>query len=249
MTFNTSILATEKMSFSELSAFMDKHPDIKVVIIDTWQKFAGVHDGNDYAENVGVASALKAIADKHGAAIIVITHKRKNNSEGGDHLNETLGSIGLVATADTTWTLERKRGAKEAKLFVSGRNTEDHAYSLEWDKDICSWAITGQGNIEPAIPEGQQQIIDLLESGAKPMGTMDIAKALNKDKGWTSRTAKVLNEAGHIQGKWAGRRWIWAANAVDLGTFPIGEVNKSTPMEPETAITGEPAGAPELEIY
>lgn len=197
--FSSSYLATEKMTFNGLAAFLDGHPEIKVVLIDTWQKFAGVADSNDYAENVKTAADLKGVADRRGAAIIVIAHLRKNQTDGGDHLNDTLGSIGLVATADATWTLKRKRGASDARLFVSGRNIEDAEFALCWDRETASWTIAGEGGLPPALPMAQQEVVDILESEARIWKTSEIAERLGKSASAASNILKRLADGGRIE--------------------------------------------------
>jgi hypothetical protein len=197
--FSGSWLETEKMSFPELSELMDAAPDIKVVIIDTYQKFAHIADNNDYSLNVETASRLKDIADRHSAAIIVVCHLRKNGTEGGDHMSETLGSVGLVSTADCTWTMRRKRGNNEARLFCSGRNIEDQEFVLRWDRDIASWSITEGGKMEAAIPEGQQQVLDILASEPRDWTTAEISERAGKSKSATSNLLKRLVDGGQIE--------------------------------------------------
>jgi DNA-binding transcriptional ArsR family regulator len=208
--FSGSYLATEKMTFKELDVFLDRNSKVKVVVIDTWQKFAGVTDSNDYALNVDTAGRLKDIADRHGAAIVVIAHLRKTQSEGGDHLNETLGSIGLVATADATWTLKRKRGEGTARFFCSGRNIEDAEFSMRWDREIASWKIEDAGELKPAIPEAQQQIIGLLESEAREWATAEVAALTGKTPSAVSNLLKRLEEAGYAENPYHGQ---WRAKS------------------------------------
>jgi hypothetical protein len=208
--FSTSYLATEKMTFKELSAFLDRNRQVKVILIDTWQKFAGVPDSNDYALNVDTAGQLKTIAERHEAAIIVIAHLRKNQLESGDHLNDTLGSIGLNASADGIWTLRRKRGEGTARFLVSGRNIEDTEFSLRWDKDMASWTITDAGDLKPVLPDAQRQIIDLLESEARDWTTAEIVEATGKSYGAIGNLLKRLQENGLIE---SSKRGHWSAKS------------------------------------
>jgi RecA-family ATPase len=143
-------------------------------------------------------SALKAIADDLDIAIIVVHHNRKGSTEDGDHMESALGSTGINATADCTLTMRRKRGTGEATLSVTGRDVEDASYTLSWDRDLCSWSISGQGSLKPALPEVQQQILDLLESEDKSWSTAEIAEITGVKKYEVSRQAKELAEKGCI---------------------------------------------------
>jgi DNA-binding transcriptional ArsR family regulator len=83
---------------------------------------------------------------------------------------------------------------------------EDTVYTLSWDKDICSWAVTNQGALKPALSEAQQQIIDLLESEDRNWTTGEIAKNLDKSGQTISEQATKLTALGLIEkpcyGQW-----------------------------------------------
>jgi DNA-binding transcriptional ArsR family regulator len=121
-------------------------------------------------------------------------------------MESALGSTGINATADTTLTMRRKRGTAEATLSVTGRDVEDTAYTMSWDKDICSWAVTNSGTLKPAITEAQRQIIDLLESEARNWTTGEIANNLDKSGQTISEQATKLTALGLIEkpcyGQW-----------------------------------------------
>ena len=76
---------------------------------------------------------------------------------------------------------------------------EDASYSLSWNKELCSWSITGQGVLKPTLTKAQQQIIDLLESEERSWTTGEIAEQLNKRKSAMSNLLKRLQEIGHIE--------------------------------------------------
>ena len=204
--FGGSRLETKRMTVSALRAFLTENPQYKVCIIDTFQKMMGIDDLNDYAKTVNGMSALKAIADDLDIAIIVVHHNRKSSEHDSDHMESALGSTGLNATADATLTMRRKRGSPEAALYASGRDIEDAAYTLVWDRDICSWSITGQGALTPSLTEAQQQIVDLLESEDRVWTTGEIAEKLGKSKQTISEQATKLEGNGRIE-KMAHGQW------------------------------------------
>jgi len=207
--FNGSRLETNRWTVATLRTFLKVNPQFRVVIIDTLQKMMGLNDLNDYSQTVNGLSALKAIADDLDIAIIVVHHNRKGSTEDGDHMESALGSTGINATADCTLTMRRKRGTGEATLSVTGRDVEDASYTLSWDRDLCSWSISGQGSLKPALTEAQQQIIDLLESEAKNWTTAEIAEITGIKKYEVSRQAKELADKGFIQkpfyGQWSAK--------------------------------------------
>jgi replicative DNA helicase len=215
-TFNGSRLETRRRTPADLRAFLKANPQFRVVIIDTIQKMMGINDLNDYSQTVNGMSALKDIADSLSIAVIVIHHNRKGGDNDGDHMESALGSTGINATADTTLTMRRKRGTSEATLSVTGRDVEDTTYTLSWDKDICSWSVTGQGALKPALTEAQQQIVDLLESEARNWTVGEIAKTLEKSKSTISEQAAKLFKMDCIECPYQGQ---YRAKSVDNDPF------------------------------
>jgi hypothetical protein len=208
-TFNGSRLETKRRTPAELRAFLKANPQFRVVIIDTFQKMMGISDLNDYSQTVNGMSQLKDIADSLNIAVIVIHHNRKGGDLDGDHMESALGSTGINATADTTLTMRRKRGTAEATLSVTGRDVEDAAYTLSWDKDVCAWTVTSSGSLKPVLSEAQQQIIDLLESEDRNWTTGEIVEAIGKGTLATGNLLKRLQDTGHIEsperGQWRSK--------------------------------------------
>jgi DNA-binding transcriptional ArsR family regulator len=203
--FNGSRLETKRRPVSDLRAYLKANPQYRVVIIDTFQKMMGINDLNDYSQTVNGMSALKDIADSLNIAVIVIHHNRKGGDSDSDHMESAPGSTGITATADTTLTMRRKRGTSEASLSVTGRDVEDAAYTLTWDKNICSWTVTGSGVLKPVLSEAQQQIIDLLESDRRDWTTGEIAKNLGKSGQTISEQATKLTVLGLIDKPYYGQ--------------------------------------------
>ena len=64
----------------QVDAFAAAHPDTVLVIIDTLQMVRPIHDAT-YANDYRDLSVLKRLADKHGIAILLIHHLRKEKAE------------------------------------------------------------------------------------------------------------------------------------------------------------------------
>ena len=245
--FNGSRLITSRMTVSALRGYLKANPQFKVVIIDTLQKMLGINDMNDYAKTVDGLSALKAIADELGIAIIVIHHNRKGGDQDGDHMESALGSTGIVATADATITMRRKRGASEASLSVSGRDMEDASYTLSWDKDICSWTITGQGTLKPTLSEDQQQVIDLLESEARNWTKTEIVEAIGKSKSATGNLLARMKEINLIESPYYGQ---WRLKRRNTETLSLkGDVSMFLESDSETTTSTASSPSDEEEIW
>jgi replicative DNA helicase/DNA-binding transcriptional ArsR family regulator len=242
--FNGSRLETKRRTPEDLRAFLKANPQFRIVIIDTFQKMMGIADLNDYSQTVNGMSTLKDIADSLNIAVIVIHHNRKGGDLDGDHMESALGSTGINATADTTLTMRRKRGTAEASLSATGRDVEDAAYTLSWDKDVCSWSITGQGALKPVLSEAQQQIIDLLESEARNWTTGEIVEAAGKSYPAVGNILKRLQETGRIEspdrGQWRTK------NNITISHLPRESEIVILPdtAEPAQEALAAPAGTP-----
>jgi hypothetical protein len=239
--FNGSRLETKRRTPADLRAFLKANPQFRVVIIDTFQKMMGISDLNDYSQTVNGMSALKDIADSLSIAVIVIHHNRKGGDMDGDHMESALGSTGINATADTTLTMRRKRGTSEATLSVTGRDVEDIAYTLTWDKDICSWALTGQAALKPALSEAQQQIIDLLESEARNWTTAEIVKATEKGAPAVGNLLSKMKDVGLIESPCRG--W-WKAKGEFTNSLPLREGVLVNSTKQPTTMVEAPARLP-----
>jgi hypothetical protein len=247
--FNGSRLETKRRTPADLCSFLKANPQFRVVIIDTFQKMMGISDLNDYAQTVNGMSVLKDIADSLNIAVIVIHHNRKGGDADGDHIESALGSTGINATADTTLTMRRKRGSADATLSVTGRDVEDTAYTLTWDKDVCSWTVTDREALKPALSETQQQIIDLLKSEARNWTTGEIANGLGKSGQTISEQAAKLNAMGIIEkpcyGQWRAKVSFGVSVSLEVSETPKVEKTTATPV-PEAASAETPVEEREI---
>lgn len=137
----------------QLTNFLTQHPDTSLVVIDTLQRIrTGSDSGNPYANDYRDISVLKALADKHHIAILLIHHLRKMNDD--DPMNMISGTTGISGATDSNFVLkERRRGSGEATLYCTGRDIEYRALPLVFDKSGYTWRLT-----EPV--EGEHISID-----------------------------------------------------------------------------------------
>ncbi len=171
----------------QLETWLQDNPDARMVIIDTWAKVkSAVADSTSMYESDYIAvSSVKALADKYGAAIVLIHHQRKQTD--GDLLNTIAGSTGLTGAADAAVVLTRPRGADEGQLFVTGRDVEESKSIVSFDGTTGQWTWLGEAeDVEETRTE--DGIIKLLAGAADPLGPKEVAAALDMKEG----TAKWL---------------------------------------------------------
>jgi len=86
-----------------IETFIAEHLDTTLIIIDTLQMVRGMGYDNTYANDYRDLSVLKKLADKHGVAILLIHHLRKENAD--DVFNRISGTTGVQGAVDSIFTL------------------------------------------------------------------------------------------------------------------------------------------------
>ena len=149
-----------------LGYFLEKNPAIKVIVIDTWGRFisGACKDGNDYAETTALSSYLHELSKQHRAAIIVITHTRKD-ALSNDWVDSVMGSKALVAVADTILRLSRKRNEGEGTLSITGRDVIEQEFILEQSEDR-TWKLSEkdwyQQSLDSKLTAEQREVMKTL---------------------------------------------------------------------------------------
>lgn len=132
-----------------IKTFIDEHPDTVLIIIDTLQMVRGTGYDNTYANDYRDLSILKKLADKHGIAILLIHHLRKEGAD--DVFNRISGTTGVQGAVDSSFTLiEDKRGSGKARLSCIGRDIEFREISLERNEDNV-WEMVSDSREQPEL--------------------------------------------------------------------------------------------------
>ncbi len=140
-----------------IDAWMRRHPDTAMVVIDTLGKVMppALQGESAYQRDYRVGSALKSIADDHpGLAVLVLHHDRKAAAE--DFVDAVSGTHGLAGAADTVMVLCRKRQSPEGTLKVTGRDVPEAEYALTIT-DGRNWQLDGASLRAAAVRARQRQ--------------------------------------------------------------------------------------------
>jgi replicative DNA helicase len=137
-----------KDGYIGIDNYLEKNPDIGLVIIDTLGRFANIEDMNDYSKTTEALARLKTIADKRELTIIVVHHARKGENRQGiknDPVEAVLGSTGIAGTVDSTIALFRHRSNDkinhEGTLYATGRDAPDELKKLTLDIGNGGWSV------------------------------------------------------------------------------------------------------------
>ena len=134
--------------FDELGDFLKKHPDTGLIVVDTLQRVRGASHGKEgaYAADYREVGALKAFADQHNVAMLLVHHLRKMKDD-SDPFNMISGTNGILGAADATMVLTKeKRGDSNATFSVVGRDVESSDTVLRFNKETCYWENLGDAD-------------------------------------------------------------------------------------------------------
>lgn len=124
---------------SDIREYLNGHPDIKLIVIDTLQHIRGNEfSKNIYASDVEFTDVLRKITDEYDLTMLVLTHTNKGKHE--DDVSKISGSEGIAGGTDGNWVLTKnKRTDENAFLTISNRDTESFEFALSFNKELCQW--------------------------------------------------------------------------------------------------------------
>ena len=184
-----------------LEEYLKAHPDLRLVVIDTWARVAppsGERRCSQYEGDYESLTPLKRLADTYHVSILAVHHLRKTGSS--DVLDEIIGSTGVTGAVDGTLILKRDRGQTDATLFVTGRDVErEQQLALSFDATTALWTLVGNAE-ELCCTRARQEILDLLrEQGPDGMSAREIAATLPKNYHTTRSLLRKMKDAGEVR--------------------------------------------------
>jgi hypothetical protein len=147
-----------------------EHP--RLVVIDTLAKIrdAKGHEQSNYEADYATVSELKALADKHGIAIVLVHHQRKMEAE--DPIDTVSGTTGLTGAVDTVLVLYRT--GQGTTLYGRGRDIEEVEKAVTFDPESCRWRVEGEAADVHRSSE-RSTILDVLTQATEPLTPREIA--------------------------------------------------------------------------
>jgi hypothetical protein len=141
ITFATQWPRLDEGGLTHLEAYIQAHPHLRCIVIDTWARVAPRTKGRtQYEEDYASLSLLKGLADAHHLSLLVIHHLRKTQAH--DVLDEMMGSTAMIGAVDAILILKRERGEGQAALFVTGRDIEhEHTLAIRFHQETGWWQI------------------------------------------------------------------------------------------------------------
>ena len=185
-----------------LEAKISEIPNIRLIIIDTLQKFRNPTKGNAnlYVEDYETVTKIKDVADRMGVCILLIHHLRK--AESNDIFDTLSGSLGLTGGTDGNLVMESTKG--NTTLHITGRDVEGIELAMELDTQMLAWQLLGE-RAEVKNTNDQQRIYNALKESAEPLTPKDIADLTGLKIGHVKKVLAKFMEEGNIQRTGYGR--------------------------------------------
>lgn len=179
----------------QLDDLLQDHPEIRLIIIDTFQKIRGEQKRTEsaYAADSREMGVLKKFADDHSIAVLVVTHTRKMRDLSDPFANIT-GTYGISGIADDSIVLTKERREDVlTKMSVTGRDVCYEDYPIIFDKDRGRWMRQGDSyDLAVAKFEIDRQYTEYLTGGIRNT----ILKLLEESNGiWQGRCGEIIEKS------------------------------------------------------
>ena len=188
-----STLATDLEA--ELLDCIRQHPDLSLIIIDTFQMVrSGKNDpsyGNDYDE----IQKLKRISDSQRIAILLVHHLRKMGDR--DPVNKLSGTTGISGAVDCVYVLDKSARLEDvATLTCTGRDIQQRELELRFDQTNCVWNKISDNSEDETkkLPPDMLAFIDFMKRISLYEGSNTLLAERFYAASGFSMTAKVLKQ-------------------------------------------------------
>ncbi len=120
-----------------LEEALQQVPDCRMVVIDPIGSFiGGSTDAHRDNEVRAVLTPIARLAEKYGAAVLMVAHRRKGTSASADET--AMGSRAFTGIARAVWHISRDPNVKTRRLMLPGKN------NLAVEGSGLAFTITGQ---------------------------------------------------------------------------------------------------------
>ena len=146
----------------KIEAWLDAHPDARLIIIDVLARMRGRDDTgmSAYDADYAAITGIKRIADERGIAVVLVHHVRKMASD--DFLTEVSGTNGLAGAADAVLVLKRSRGDADGVLHITGRDVDEAEYALRFIPNSGTWTLLDGPPADHTLPDTRATILRYL---------------------------------------------------------------------------------------
>lgn len=204
---------------AKIAAWLDRHHDARLVVIDVFSKVRGPasRDLSAYDADYAAMSRAKSVADHYGVPFVIVHHTRK--MEAKDFLDEVSGTQGLAGAADAVMVLKRLRGKADGILHLTGRDVDEAEFALSFAAEFGAWQLLGVPAAEVAMGETRLAVLQYVRDheGTRPR---HIADDLGLDYELTKKTCVRMVKDGQLDTDGKGRYFVPFTGVPGVPTVP-----------------------------
>lgn len=216
-----------------IAAWLDQHPDARMVVLDVFAKMRGPTPQGmaAYDADYAAVSRAKRIADDYGVALVLVHHVRKMASE--DFLAEVSGTNGIAGAADAVLVLKRGRNQADGVLNVTGRDVDESEYGLAFHSGSGAWQLLEGPASDHTLHDTRATILRCLRE-SPGMGPTAISTSTGIDLASVKQTCRRMAADGQLHsanGKYRPTDVGDARSASDLSPLSPPSPNASDQCE------------------
>jgi hypothetical protein len=171
--------ALDQGGVEALAAWLDTHPNCRLVAFDVLQAIAprpSRSNGSAYADDYNMLKGLHALVHARGIPTVLVCHTTKARHDNVvDEINATLGLAGKV---DTIIVLSQAAPGRWV-LKATGRDIERQELAVRFDPHAGTWVQLGDAK-EHTISDERKTILAVLKAAHIPLKPIGISEAMGK---------------------------------------------------------------------
>jgi AAA domain-containing protein/winged helix-turn-helix DNA-binding protein len=181
----------------ELDRFLEAHPAIGIVFIDTLTALLGPGAGSrkGYLAEYHALRPLFELARRRAIAIVVIYHTRKADAPAGDPLDAINATNGLSAAVDNCLILARVGGITQMARVGRDYDDEDETLALTRNAERLRWVYEGPAD-QVRMAQSQKAILAALEKSTTRLSPKELASVTGLPESTVRGTVRRMVDAG-----------------------------------------------------
>lgn len=212
-----------------LRELLELNPDVKVVIIDPIMNHMGGLKANSEQEVRAGLSPLAKLAEKHGIAIILVTHF--NKSTNSDSIQRVGGAMGMVGSVRVAWTFGEDKEDGKMKMLPLKANIAPNTGGLEYQITPYEVFINGQYASEGRITWGEKTCSSV-DAAIKFKSKDDKPFAWQLAMTWLKEHLADGEPHPVLEVKTAAEYADFKSDTMDTAAIKLGTVTKFRPVNP-----------------